>query len=219
VTVGGRSFKNYNDYPADKLGTIPLRTAFANSCNTAFISNQGKVSQADLASAAAALGAGVDLDLGFPAYLGSVPTTASDTEHAASMIGQGKVLVSPMDMATVLASAVRGSVVRPKLIDDNPAVAGFPTPDKPLQPAEAQALQTMLGAVVSEGSGAALAAEGVTAAKTGTAEYGTATPPATHAWMVAAKGDLAVAVYVETGDSGSKTAGPLLKGFLEAYSG
>ncbi len=219
VTVGGRSFKNYNDYPADKLGTIPLRTAFANSCNTAFISNQAKVSQADLASAAAALGAGVDLDLGFPAYLGSVPTTATDTEHAASMIGQGKVLVSPMDMAAVLASAVKGSVVRPKLIDDNPAVAGFPTPDKPLQPAEAQALQSMLGAVVSEGSGAALAAEGVTAAKTGTAEYGTATPPATHAWMVAAKGDLAVAVYVETGDSGSKTAGPLLKAFLEAYSG
>ena len=219
VTVGGRSFKNYNDYPPDKIGTIPLRTAFANSCNTAFISNQDKVSQADLAGAAAALGIGVDLDLGFPAYLGSVPTTASETEHAASMIGQAKVLVSPMDMATAIASAVHGSVVRPRLLDDNPAVAGFPTPGKPLQPAEAQALQAMLGAVVSEGSGALLASDGVTAAKTGTAEYGTANPPITHAWMVAAKGDLAVAVYVENGVSGSKTAGPLLKSFLEAYSG
>jgi hypothetical protein len=37
--------------------------------------------------------------------------------------------------------------------------------------------------------------------------------------MVAVKGDLAVAAYVENGDSGSKTAGPLLKSFLEAYSG
>jgi cell division protein FtsI/penicillin-binding protein 2 len=219
VNVGGRSFKNYNDYPADKMGDIPLRTAFANSCNTAFISNQDKVSQADLASAAAALGVGVDLDLGFPAYLGSVPTTATATEHAASMIGQAKVLVSPMDMATVIASAVKGSVVRPRLVDDNPAVAGFPTPEKPLQPAEAQALQSMLGAVVSEGSGSLLASDGVTAAKTGTAEYGTANPPLTHAWMVAVKGDLAVAAYVENGDSGSKTAGPLLKSFLEAYSG
>jgi cell division protein FtsI/penicillin-binding protein 2 len=219
VTVGGRSFKNYNDYPADKVGTIPLKTAFANSCNTAFISNQDKVSQADLANAAAALGVGVDLDLGFPAYLGSVPTTATETEHAASMIGQAKILVAPMDMATAIASAVHGSVVRPRLLDDNPAVAGFPTPEKPLQPAEAQALQAMLGAVVSEGSGALLASDGVTAAKTGTAEYGTANPPLTHAWMVAAKGDLAVAVYVEKGDSGSKTAGPLLKSFLEAYSG
>ena len=219
VNVGGRSFKNYNDYPADKMGSIPLRTAFANSCNTAFISNQDKVSQADLASAAAALGVGVDLDLGFPAYLGSVPTTATATEHAASMIGQAKVLVSPMDMATVIASAVKGSVVRPRLVDDNPAVAGFPTPEKPLQPAEAQALQSMLGAVVSEGSGALLASDGVTAAKTGTAEYGTADPPLTHAWMVAVKGDLAVAAYVENGASGSKTSGPLLKSFLEAYSG
>ncbi|HEU4331929.1 MAG TPA: penicillin-binding transpeptidase domain-containing protein, partial [Lapillicoccus sp.] len=206
VNVGGRSFKNYSDYPADKLGTIPLRTAFANSCNTAFISNQNKVSQADLASAGAALGVGVDLDLGFPAYLGSIPTTATTTEHAASMIGQSKVLVAPMDMATVIASAVAGKVVRPRLVDDNPAVASFPTPDKPLQPAEAQALQSMLGAVVSEGSGALLASDGVTAAKTGTAEFGTANPPLTHAWMVAVKGDLAIAVYVEKGDSGSKTA-------------
>lgn len=219
VTVGGRSFKNYNDYPPDRLGQIPLRTAFANSCNTAFISNAGAVSQADLASAAAALGVGVDLDLGFPAYLGSVPTTATATEHAASMIGQAKVLVSPMAMATVVASVVQAAVVRPRLIADNPAVAGYPKPDKPLQPAEAQSLQALMGAVVTEGSGAVLADASVTAAKTGTAEYGTASPPLTHAWMVAAKGDLAVAVYVETGESGSKSAAPLLKGFLQAYSG
>jgi cell division protein FtsI/penicillin-binding protein 2 len=219
VTVAGRSFKNYNDYPSDKIGQIPLRTAFANSCNTAFISNQDKVSQADLAAAAAALGVGVDLDLGFPAYLGSVPTTATGTEHAASMIGQGKVLVSPMDMATVTASVLHGSVVRPRLIDGNPAVAAFPTPAKPLQPAEAQALQGLMGAVVSEGSGALLAGDGVTAAKTGTAEYGNASPLLTHAWMVAGRGDLTVAVYVENGESGSKTAGPLLKQFFEAYGG
>jgi cell division protein FtsI/penicillin-binding protein 2 len=219
VTVAGRSFKNYNDYPADKIGPIPLRTAFANSCNTAFISNASAVTQGDLAAAAASLGIGVDLDLGFPAYLGSVPDTASGTDHAASMIGQSKVLVSPMDMATVTASVLHGAVVRPSLIRDNPAVATFPTPTKPLTPIEAQALQSLMGAVVSEGSGAFLAADRVTAAKTGTAEYGTATPPLTHAWMVAGRGDLAVAVYVENGESGSKTAGPLLKQFLEAYAG
>lgn len=32
-------------------------------------------------------------------------------------------------------------------------------------------------------------------------------------------GDLAVAVYVENGESGSKTAGPLLQQFLHAYNG
>ncbi len=219
VVVDGRSFKNYDDYPADKLGQIPMRTAFANSCNTAFISNHTKISQADLASAAATLGVGVDLDLGFPAFLGSVPDQGSGTEHAASMIGQAKVEVAPMDMATVVASVMKGAVVRPKLITDNPAAASFPTPPKPLQPAEAQALQAMMTAVVSEGSGRALASAGATLAKTGTAEYGTQTPPKTHAWMVAGKGDLAVVAYVEDGVSGSQSAGPLLKAFLQGWSG
>ncbi len=219
VVVDGRSFKNYDDYPADRMGQIPLRTAFANSCNTAFISNNGKVSQADLASAAASLGIGVDLDLGAPAFLGSVPGEGQGTEHAASMIGQAKVLVAPMDMATVVASVVKGSVVRPVLVLDNPAAASFPAPARPLQAAEVVALRSLMGAVVTEGSGRVLADVGVTAAKTGTAEFGTAIPPKTHAWMVAAKGDLAVAVYVEDGVSGSKSAAPLLKAFLQTYSG
>jgi cell division protein FtsI/penicillin-binding protein 2 len=58
VTVDGRVFKNYDAYPASKLGQLPLRLALANSCNTAFISQRGTVSQDDLADAAAALGIG-----------------------------------------------------------------------------------------------------------------------------------------------------------------
>ena len=38
----------------------------------------------------------------------------------------------------------------------------------------------------------------------------------THAWMIATQGDLAVAVFVETGESGSQSAGPLLLRFLRA---
>jgi cell division protein FtsI/penicillin-binding protein 2 len=53
-------------------------------------------------------------------------------------------------------------------------------------------------------------------AKTGTAEFGTRAPLQTHAWMIAARGDLAVAVFVDVGDSGSGTAGPLLERFLRA---
>ncbi len=60
-------------------------------------------------------------------------------------------------------------------------------------------------------------------AKTGTAEYGKASSPGgslpTHVWMIAAQGDLAVAVFVATGASGSHTAGPILKSFLAAAKG
>ena len=48
-------------------------------------------------------------------------------------------------------------------------------------------------------------------AKTGTAEFGDKPPLPTHAWMVAGRGDLAVAVFVDEGKSGSGTAGPILR--------
>ena len=73
-------------------------------------------------------------------------------------------------------------------------------------------------AVVTTGSGRFLQdVPGEVGAKTGTAEYGE--PDAsgalpTHTWMIATRGDLAVAVFVETGVSGSTTAGPLLEAFL-----
>ena len=102
------AFENYDDYPSSGLGNIPLRTAVANSCNTAFISQRGKLGQDALADAAASLGIGVDHDLGFPAYFGNVVPPAAETEAAADLIGQGKVLASPMAMATVIASMQSG---------------------------------------------------------------------------------------------------------------
>jgi hypothetical protein len=42
VTVDGKRFKNYDDYPSGALGQIPLRQAFAESCNTALISSRAK---------------------------------------------------------------------------------------------------------------------------------------------------------------------------------
>ena len=53
-------------------------------------------------------------------------------------------------------------------------------------------------------------------AKNGTAEFGTGSKPDTHAWMVGFRGDLAFAVLVENGESGSKTAGPIARRFLQA---
>ena len=53
-------------------------------------------------------------------------------------------------------------------------------------------------------------------AKTGTAEFDKDGKTLTHAWMVAAQGDLAVAVFVDEGASGSGTAGPILEQFLRA---
>ena len=87
---------------------------------------------------------------------------------------------------------------------------------KPLTAKEARQLWQMMRGVVTDGSGRVLGnLKGpAVMAKTGTAEYGASKPLKTHAWMIAMQGDLAVAVFVNDGKSGSGTAGPLLRTFL-----
>ena len=214
TVVDGKSFKNYDDYPADGLGRITLADAVANSCNTAFIGRRDRIGEGGLAAAAAALGLGVDHDLGVPAYFGEVGEPASETQAAASTIGQGTVLASPMAMATVVASVLAGKAVLPVLLPDQEV--SQQQPEQPLTAQEARQLRQMMRGVVERGSGTLLQGVrgGEVIAKTGTAEFGSEPPLPTHAWMVAGRGDLAVAVFVERGESGSGTAGPILRRFL-----
>ena len=245
LTVDGRTFKNAEGYPAASLGSVSLRDAFAHSCNTAFINARGGVSQAQLESAATSLGVAVEAPaLGAGAFLGSVPGEAEGTEHAASMIGQGKVLVSPLSAAVMAGSVAKGAPVAPLLVlnpnagTPGPAAATTPSPTAtagvaapavspeppakisgtPVTAAEAAALADMMRAVVTSGHTGFLASVpgAPVGAKTGTAEFGKDNPPKTHAWIVAVHGDLAVAVFVEDGGLGATTSGPLLKEFLTA---
>lgn len=219
ATVDGREFQNYPGYPADALGDITLRTAVAESCNTAFLTAADQASQEQLAAAAQALGLADDVDLGFAATLGSVPAEASGgTDHAASMIGQARVQATPLGMATVAASVVAGQRVTPHMLVD--ADTPTPTPAQPLTEPEAGALRDLMRAVVTQGGGDFLqdVPGPEVLAKSGTAQYGSGTELANHAWMIAAQGDLAVAVFVETGDFGSTTSGPLLEQFLRTVA-
>ncbi len=217
LAADGREFANYPGYPATALGDIPLRTAFAQSCNTAMIGARETVPQAALAEAAASLGLGQPDDVGYAAFLGNVPAEAEGTEHAASMIGQGRVEASPLAMAVVAASVASGRTVRPVLVVDDAQVPGEAAEaSTPLTPTEAATLQELMRAVVTEGSGTFLAdvpGEPV-GAKSGTAQFGTEDPPRNHAWMIGVQGDLAVSVFVAEGEFGSTTAGPILEAFL-----
>ncbi len=216
TVVVGRSFKNYDDYPSSAIGDIPFVQAIAQSCNTALIANADRLAAGDLSAAAAALGLGVDHDLGFGVYFGQVPPAETETGAAADLIGQGTVLASPFAMATVAASVAAGRTVLPVLLSDHEVQQV--APEVPLTGREAGTLRGLMRAVVTTGSGRFLLdVPGEIGAKTGTAEYGepnAAGDLPTHAWMIATRGDLAVAVFVETGVSGSQTAGPVLEAFL-----
>jgi len=229
--VDGRTFKNFPDYPANRTGKIDLRTAFANSCNTAFISQRDKVDQDALIDAAGSLGLTGDKNLGYSAFLGAVPGDSDGTDHAATMIGQGRVLASPLGMATVAASVQKGATVTPHLVvgqDDaatataTPTASDTPSPSEstrpvpPLTKDEASTLHDLMRGVVTDGGATFL--EDVpgddVVAKTGTAQFGKEGDLKNHVWMIADQGDLAVAVFVDEGVYGSTTAGPLLEEFL-----
>lgn len=204
LTVGSYTFGNYSGYPSSALGRIPLTTAFAQSCNTAFAAAASSISGEQLHAAAASLGVGTDYDVGFTSNFGTVEP-GNSIDRAASMIGQGQVTMSPLGMATVAASIAAGKTTLPWLVQGTQA---SPTA-APLSAAEAQGLRTMMEATVSSGTGRSL--QGLMkGAKTGTAQWGETGKLQTSAWMIAYNDTYAVASFVEVGDSGGTTAAPLI---------
>ncbi len=213
ITVDGKTFTNDSEFPPSAIGTITLAQAYAYSCNTAFISLRTKISTAQLQAAGASLGVGHDYQVGYPSFFGQISDDGTQTGRAADMIGQGDILMSPMAMAQVAASVQAGHTVLGWVVKGKTAKPV----GKPLTAAEAADLRSMMQGVVSYGTGANL--KGVlTGGKTGTAEYGTGNPLPTHAWMIGYTKTLAVAVFVNTGHTGSGVAGPLLKEFLQRTS-
>jgi cell division protein FtsI/penicillin-binding protein 2 len=77
------------------------------------------------------------------------------------------------------------------------------------------ALHTAMQAVVSSGTATSISGSGV-AGKTGTAEFGTANPPKTHAWFTGYLGHYAAAVLVQDGGFGGDAAAPLAARMLQS---
>ncbi|MFG2192098.1 penicillin-binding transpeptidase domain-containing protein [Streptomyces sp. NPDC048639] len=211
VSAGGRAFQNQDEFGLPPGTTF--RKDFAQSCNTAFIGLADRLGDGGLARAAGQFGIGGTWDVGAATFDGSVPEATTAEEKAASMIGQGRVEASPLVMASVAATVRSGAFRQPVLVPG--AVKARHRTTNALDPDVVRQLRTLMGAVVTEGSGTALRGiSGSPAAKTGTAEFGTENPPRTHAWMIGYRGDLAFAILVEDGGSGGKDAGPLASAFL-----
>ncbi len=213
LVVDGKEFGNAE---SKDRGTVSFRDAFAHSCNTSFIELGTAMDSAALPRVAAAMGVGVEYELGTLAFAGSVPTPGSAVERAATSFGQGQVLVSPLSMA-VMAATVAGGVYRPPTLVVG-AGSGEP---QGLDPGAVAALREMMTAVVSYGTGQAL--KGVpgppVGGKTGTAEFGSGDPPPTHAWFIGYQGDVAFAVVVDGGGFGGSVAAPIAADFLRRAGG
>ncbi|MBS9533747.1 D,D-transpeptidase PbpA [Mycobacterium sp. M1] len=215
--------------------TVPLRVAFARSCNTAFVQLGIRTGADALRSTARAFGLDTAVD---PVPLQVAESTVGPITDAAALgmtsIGQKDVAVTPLSNALIAATVANGGVtMAPYLVDglDGPDLTTISsTGPRELRRAvspQVAAKLTELMIDAEKGTRQEGAIPGVViASKTGTAEHGAnpqRTPP--HAWYIAfapaQAPKVAVAVVVEDGGdrldaTGGSLAAPIGRAVIQA---
>ena len=238
--LGGWTFK---DWKEGGHGGVDLHRAIAQSCNVFFYQAGLKIGGAAIVKYAKAFGfglpTGVDLQAEKPGFLpkpkvrrGREVWQAGDTVNMS--IGQGALLVTPIQVARFMAAVANGGVLwKPRLVQrverpgqgivysDGGRVDGHVD----LSPIVWAFLKDSLWSVVNEGgTGAAARIPGLdVAGKTGTAQTianSKASRGEDHAWFAAfapAKDpQVVVVVLIERGGKGGQVAAPIAKKILNA---
>lgn len=208
ATFGDRTIPNDDGFD---LGSVPLHTALAFSCNTTMGGLALELEPDSLTDAAMQMGLGVDYDVpGVVTVTGSVPDAESDAARVEASIGQGQVTASPFGMALVAASVAAGRTPSPMFVQGEPGTTVTQvTPGSEEAMAE---LRTMMRETVTDGTASALQDVPDLVGKTGTAEYG---GNEAHGWFIGSRDNLAFAVFVSgAGSSASAVdaAGRWLRG-------
>ncbi|SEK28775.1 penicillin-binding transpeptidase domain-containing protein [Rhodococcus maanshanensis] len=193
IVIGERSVPNYNEFA---LGTVPMSTAFARSCNTTFAKLASEMKPDALTVAAARYGIGPDYDVpGLPTDSGSVPPAPELVQRTEDGFGQGKVVVSTFGMALAAATIANGSTPVPTLISGEETKIEGAHP--PISREMVEGLRGMMRDVVTSGTATRIADQGEIYGKTGEAEV----DGGSHAWFVGYRGDIAFATLVVRGGS------------------
>lgn len=194
IEIGERTVPNYDEFA---LGTVPMATAFARSCNTSFAKLASEMAPDALHTSAARLGFVQDYAVaGLPTASGSVPPARDLVMRTEDGFGQGKVLATPFAMAIAAATVAHGSTLPVPFL-----IAGRETKVKgdrpPVGKSTIDGLRTMMRLVVTNGTAERIADQGEVFGKTGEAEF----PGGSHAWFAGYRGDLAFATLVVNGGS------------------
>ncbi len=190
TTVDGRVIPNDKMFG---LGTVPLISAFAHSCNTTFATVSTRLPPSALTDAARDLGIGADFVLpGLTTITGSAPPGRNTVQRAENGFGQGTVLASPFGMAIASATVASGRTPVPTLLRGGRTEVR--QLGRPLNQDVLDGLRRMMRAVVTDGTGGVLAELPDVHGKTGTAQFGDGTQ--SHGWFVGYAGDLAFAVLL-----------------------
>lgn len=221
-------------------GLLTLQEGLMRSCDPYFwhigldLFNNNRA--ADIANMAKEFGLGspTGIDV-IPEEAGQITVPTVPLEATNQAIGQGDVLVTPLQVARFVAAIGNGGTLyKPQVIEKIQPVTGDPIDvfkpaaagTLPLRADNLAAVQQAMQMVVSDPRGTAyyalLGLSFPMAGKTGTAQTSAAEP---DAWFVgytmdagnSGKPDIAVAVVVENSGEGADYAAPMFKAIIESY--
>lgn len=211
-------------------GKLNLADALRESCNVTFATLALRLGAGGLSKGFSRFGVGEELTTPeLTSAAAHVPELSqlSDGEIAQIGIGQGQILVTPLQMALIAdAFANNGEIMQPYLVDavvaaDGTAFyRGAPSVWRTATtPARAALIDGYMAQVIAAGTGTAADVAGVrVTGKTGTAENATGTD---HAWFIgsAERGGkkIVMAILVEEGGFGGRAAAGIARQIIRAY--
>ena len=213
---------------------IALRRAIEQSCNSYFCNLGNTIGYSAIYAQASAMGLGAKTGIDLPGEnTGLLPDTQWKLDHMSERwrpgdtcqiaIGQGLLLVTPLQMALVAATIANGGkVYQPHLLKKDSAQE----PLRQMNWSEA-ALALVKGGmhdVATQGTGRRVQVRGTSvSAKTGTAEVDVNGKRHKNTWVMAyapsEEPRVAIAMIIEDGESGGKTVAPLVKEVLISIFG
>lgn len=231
IVIDGKIFANAYD---KVYGPLDMTTAMAVSSNVYFTALTTVLDSKDLIKSAEKAGINRSIDFDLATSTSKVgKTIESKTEYAATTIGQGQLLVTPLQMALIGAGiANEGTIMKPylvKSISDRSDVVLTTTKDSKLyqltDATTADRIKEMMVEVVKSGTGKKAAISEVTVAgKTGTAqnEKSSLGSGYDHAWFIgfapAEAPEIAIAVIVENhAEDGGQIAAPIARKIMSLW--
>ncbi|MFI5973043.1 penicillin-binding transpeptidase domain-containing protein [Streptomyces sp. NPDC051452] len=207
-----QTFHNLTGLRANENAT--LSESFARSCNTAFVKFADDVSPDSLTKEAEErFGLGRNnWRIGVPSFDGRVPATGGP-DTAAALIGQGQVQMSPLNMASVTATATTGAFRQPVLVPLS-LDGREPARARGLSSGTVAQLRAMMNRTATSGTAAPTMAglSGSIGAKTGSAESDGQAK--SDSWFTGYRDDVAAAALVQDGGHGIDAAGPIVASVL-----
>lgn len=204
-------------------GVITLKEAFAQSCNSTFIQLGSRIGASSILDMAQRMGLGTTTMEEYPGEKAGNLMTFQQAQGAGIAnlsIGQGELLVTPIQIARMTNIVANGGVdpgihllLKDIQTGDQHNGQTVISSKKDLQ------LKKMMCQTMISGSGKKLEAGVTMAGKTGSAESSMAGQEVVHGWMTgyvpAENPEYTITVFIENGQSGGDSAGPVFAEIAE----